>query len=119
MVDQASAHKKLVLDFLKAFEAGDIIAMDRALDPNFRDWRPSKAELSRHEFLRAMEVLFAARESCTIDLTNIISEGDTVAAEIIIHMDVDGEHVNYAQHDLFLFEDQKISALHVYGEDSE
>ena len=118
-MDRNSEHKKLVLAFIHAFEVGDLSALDRVLDPNFRDWRPSKAELSRHEFLRAMEVLFAARKSCTIDLTNIISEGDTVAAEMVVHMDVDGEHLDYAQHDLFLFEDRRISALHVYGEDSE
>lgn len=118
-MDRDSAHKKLVLDFIHAFEAGDLSAMDRALDPNFRDWRPAKAEMSRHEFLRAMEVLFAARRSCSIDLTNLIAEGDSVAAEMIVHMDMDGEQVDYAQHDLFLVEDRRISALHVYGEDSE
>lgn len=118
-MDRDSAQRKLVLDFIRAFEAGDLAAMDQALDPNFRDWRPAKAEMSRHEFLRAMEVLFAARKSCTIDLTNLISEGDTVAAEMTIHMNVDGEQMDLAQHDLFLFEDRRISALHVYGEDSE
>jgi|JI10StandDraft_1071094.scaffolds.fasta_scaffold64423_2 ketosteroid isomerase-like protein len=118
-MDRNSEHKKLVLAFIHAFEVGDLSAMDRVLDPNFRDWRPAKAEMSRYEFLRAMEVLFAARRSCTIDVANLISEGDTVAAEMTIRMEVHGEQMDMAQHDLFLFEDQLISALHVYGQDSE
>lgn len=118
-MDQSSAHKALVLDFLKAFETGDLAAMDKVLTPNFRDLRPRHQEWSRHEFMRAMEVLFAARKSCAIDLQNLIAEAGNVAVEVLIRMDLNGEQVELAQHDLFLFEDQQISELHVYGDGSD
>ena len=117
-MDENAEHRNLVLDFIRAFEMGDLSTIDRLLAPNFRDWRKTYGEMSRNEFLRTLEILFAARQSCAVNVTSALSEGDAVAAEMNIHIDVDGEHLDMALHNLFFVEDGLITALREYGDDA-
>lgn len=106
------------IDFLNAFEAGDVNTIDRLLAPNFRDIRKPHIEISKFEYLIALELFFKQRTACEFIIHHLIAQDSTIAVEISIVMVIAGKELRVERHDLLLFEDGLIAAIHEYGDDA-
>lgn len=113
---EVDAHKELVLKFLRALECRDLKAIEALLAQNFHDWSSSSGDMSRCELLRYLELQFETPRECDVKVLRIVSEGDAVAVEMSICMDVDNRRVELIHHDLFLFEQRQIIGIREYGE---
>lgn len=117
-MEHQNSSRALVMKFIKAYELGDLDAIQRMLHPNFRDWRKELGELSKFEFLRHLEILFAASGGGVVDIHNVASEGNGVAVEMTIRLDEGDRRQELRQHDLFVVEDDRVIAIHEYGDDA-
>jgi len=116
MVDKAAANKQFVLGLLKAFVDSDYRTIEKGLDQNFRNWRCSKGEVCRFDYLGSQEILFASWEFCSIDPTHIVADEHSVAVELRMTIKMDGETLGFLQHNLFVVEDCRLVSLRQYGD---
>ena len=115
-MDKVAANREFVLSLLKAYADGDLRTIEKGLDLNFVNWRWSTGEVSRHQYLREIEILFAAREFSHIEPTHTVTDETSVAVELRMTTKLDGKTLEFLQHNLFLIEDGRLVGLRQYGD---
>ena len=97
--------KQIVVRFLQAVEQGDRATIDALQAPDCDWWIVGHGPMSRAEYNASVDQMLLTADSRKVEIIDMISEGDTVAAEIRSEMHFGTRIYRNAYHDLFVVRD--------------
>jgi len=98
-------NKGIVRRFLGAVEAGDIETVEALQAPECTWWIIGSGEISREAYTEAVKGMLLTASPRKVEITGMVAEGDTVAAEVRSAMHFGDRVYANEYHDLFVIAD--------------
>ena len=107
-MSSAQSAKQVVREFLGAVEAGDIDTIERLQSPSCTWWVLGRGDISRQEYTDAVRSMLLTANPRRVEITRLVAEGDTVAAEMRSEFHFGDRVYANEYHDLFVISEGRI-----------
>ena len=107
-MSEVESNKAIVRRFLGAVQSGDIDTIEALQSADCTWWVIGGGDLSRQTYTDAVKGMLLTASVRKVEITGIIAEGDTVAAEVRSEMHFGDRVYANEYHDLFVIKDGQI-----------
>jgi ketosteroid isomerase-like protein len=104
-MSDVATNKSIVRRFLGAVQSGDLDTIEALQAPGCTWWVLSGGDMTRAEYIDAVKGMLLTALTRKVEITGIIAEGDTVAAEVRSEMHFGDRVYANEYHDLFVLKD--------------